>query len=148
MPLPRLALSLSWPRALSRPHEAPQRRPPTRKETPMTTYIVQFSTDAETGSCDIKADTPEEALQLARKAWEDDPDAIDWEHYCERQGLTDITIMDESEGIVLAWKDPDEILRHAAPELLEALELCEDALSGLARLDDGAPSISALHAAR
>jgi transcription initiation factor IIE alpha subunit len=33
----------------------------------------------------------------------------------------------------------------AAPDLLEALELCEDVL---ARLDDGTPSISALHAAR
>jgi hypothetical protein len=36
----------------------------------------------------------------------------------------------------------------AAPDLLEALELCEDVLAELARLDDGTPSISALHAAR
>src|ERR1700679_4257089 len=36
----------------------------------------------------------------------------------------------------------------AAPELVEALELCEDVLSELARLDDGTPSISALNAAR
>ena len=34
------------------------------------------------------------------------------------------------------------------PELLETLELCENALADLARLDDGTPSISALHAAR
>ena len=36
----------------------------------------------------------------------------------------------------------------AAPEMLEALQLCEEALSDLARLDDGTPSISALHMAR
>ena len=36
----------------------------------------------------------------------------------------------------------------AAPEMLDALILCEDALSELARLDDGTPSISALIAAR
>ena len=33
-------------------------------------------------------------------------------------------------------------------EMLKALELCEDVLSDLARLDDGTPSLSALHAAR
>lgn len=36
----------------------------------------------------------------------------------------------------------------AAPEMLAALQLCEDVLSDLARLDDGTPSISALHMAR
>jgi hypothetical protein len=36
----------------------------------------------------------------------------------------------------------------AAPEMLAALELCEDVLAKLARLDDGTPSISALDAAR
>jgi hypothetical protein len=35
-----------------------------------------------------------------------------------------------------------------APDWLEALELCEDALSDPARLDDGTPSIRALIAAR
>ena len=33
-------------------------------------------------------------------------------------------------------------------ELVAALELCVDALGDLARLDDGTPSISALHLAR
>jgi hypothetical protein len=39
-------------------------------------------------------------------------------------------------------------LMAAAPTMLEALTLCEDALSDLARSDDGTPSISALHLAR
>jgi len=38
--------------------------------------------------------------------------------------------------------------RDAAPEMFKALELCVDALDELARLDDGTPSISALHLAR
>ncbi len=32
--------------------------------------------------------------------------------------------------------------------MLEALELCEEVLAELARVDDGTPSISALNAAR
>jgi hypothetical protein len=36
----------------------------------------------------------------------------------------------------------------AAPKMLEALHLCEDVLSDLARLDDGTPSISALNMTR
>lgn len=35
-----------------------------------------------------------------------------------------------------------------APEMFDALELCEDALSDLSRLDDGTCSTSALFAAR
>jgi hypothetical protein len=101
----------------------------------MTTYIVKFSTEAEHGSCDIDADTPQQALQLARKALENDPDAIDWEHYCGRQGLTDITILDESEGVLLEWNDPDESVRRAAPELLEALQQAVTALNTAPRFN-------------
>jgi len=36
----------------------------------------------------------------------------------------------------------------AAPEMFDALALCEEVLSGFARLDDGTPSVSALHMAR
>lgn len=36
----------------------------------------------------------------------------------------------------------------AAQEMLEALRLCEEVLCDLARLDDGTPSVSALHMAR
>jgi hypothetical protein len=35
-----------------------------------------------------------------------------------------------------------------APDMLEALEVCEDLLSNLARLDDGTPSVRALNLAR
>ena len=88
----------------------------------MTNYIITFSTEAEHGSCDIIAETPQQALELARKTWEGNPDAINWEHYCERQCLTDIVVMNESEDVLVTWKDPDESVRLAAPDLLEALE--------------------------
>jgi hypothetical protein len=39
-------------------------------------------------------------------------------------------------------------LIKAAPDMLEALELCEEVLAELARVDDGTPSISALNVAR
>jgi hypothetical protein len=39
-------------------------------------------------------------------------------------------------------------LIKAAPDMLEALELCQEVLTELARVDDGTPSISALNAAR
>ena len=39
-------------------------------------------------------------------------------------------------------------LISAATEMFDALELCEEVLSSLARLDDGTPSVSALHMAR
>jgi hypothetical protein len=44
------------------------------------------------------------------------------------------------------WQDNDAGLSH--DDLVEALELCEAVLAELARLDDGTPSVSALHAAR
>jgi hypothetical protein len=88
----------------------------------MTNYIAKLVTDAEYGQCDIKADTPEQALKLARTIWETDPDAIVWSGLDERQGLTDIAIMDEDETVLLEWQDPAESIRLAAPVLLEALE--------------------------
>ena len=36
----------------------------------------------------------------------------------------------------------------AATEMFDALQLCEEVLAWLARLDDGTPSVSALHMAR
>jgi hypothetical protein len=53
--------------------------------------------------------------------WETNPDAIDWCSYGNRQGLTDIAILDESEETLLEWTDPAESVRLAASELLEAV---------------------------
>jgi len=113
----------------------------------MTTYTANFHNDAVHGFHAIEAETPAQARQLARQLWDDNPDEMEWYSYDERQALTDIVIQDEDDAVVAEWKDPDELVRLAAPEMLEALELCVDVLSDLARLDDSTPSISALHAA-
>lgn len=55
---------------------------------------------------------------------------------------------DEGRRATRAQQRANARLISAAPEMFEALELCEDVLSELARLDDGTPSISALHMAR
>jgi len=55
----------------------------------------------------------------------------------------------DDEGDTLAEQSrANAALLVAAPELLEALELCVDVLGELARLDDGTPSVSALNMAR
>jgi hypothetical protein len=44
--------------------------------------------------------------------------------------------------------EKDRLLCEAARDLLDAVELCEEVLSDLSRLDDGTPSVSALNMAR
>jgi hypothetical protein len=58
--------------------------------------------------------------------------------------------IDETLGFTVCVVDDEETARLfcAAPQLRDTLELCEDVLSDLARLDDGTPSISALNLAR
>jgi len=51
------------------------------------------------------------------------------------------------------YETPEEVTANArliaaAPQMFDALELCEDVLAELARLDDGTPSVSALNMTR
>ena len=59
-----------------------------------------------------------------------------------------ITIRDKSCNDLAEWQSDNLRLEKAAPDMLEALELCEEVLSDLARSDDGTPSVSALNMAR
>lgn len=111
----------------------------------MPTYTAEFHTDAEWALLDIQAATPAKALKKARAI---DPATLDFEPYGDRQPVNYITIRDQDGNDRAEWQADDLRLELAAADLLEALELCEDVLADLARLDDGTPSISALNLAR
>ncbi len=58
--------------------------------------------------------------------------------------------IDDPHGFTICVVDDEDTARlfAAAPKMLDALVLCEDVLSELARLDDCTPSVSALQRTR
>jgi hypothetical protein len=89
----------------------------------MPNYTANFRTEAAIASHEIKARTPEQALQRARKIWETNPDQLVFESYDASQPVVEeIEIESDEEGTELAvWRSDDLRLRQAAPELLYAL---------------------------
>jgi hypothetical protein len=96
----------------------------TESSTAATTpYMATFNTPAGTATEIFHANSPEEALQLARKYADDgsltdmdiDPPA---ETYCVRE----ITITDEHGQQHALWQEDEYRVQLAAPELLKALE--------------------------
>src|SRR5580700_792 len=88
----------------------------------MTTYIVNFASDAEFASRDFDAETPEQALALARKLYEDDPSKLWFEPY-DGMDVNEIIVYDAGDNKVACWYDDDMRLRLAARDLLEAAEM-------------------------
>jgi hypothetical protein len=124
----------------------------------MKTYSVLFAEDVpHYGSAAIEAEDDADALERA-KAFDlsDVTTDPEWENSVSKR----IVFIEDPDGNTVFNDIPldDYDLRYggdkvrrlcdAAPALLEALELCEDVLSELARSDDGTPSISALQLAR
>jgi hypothetical protein len=88
----------------------------------MTTYTAYFRTDGEYATYEFKADTPEQALALARQLYDDDPLELMFEPYDGNMPVNEIEISGP-EGIRLAlWRDDDLWLSLAARDMLEALE--------------------------
>jgi hypothetical protein len=128
------------------------------KEAPVKTYSVLFAEDVpHYGIAEIHAEDDAAALDAA-KAYDlsDVTNDPEWENSaCKR-----IVYIEDAEGKIIFCDVPlddyvlscggekERRLRDAAPELLDALRLCEEVLTDLARLDDGTPSISALTMAR
>jgi hypothetical protein len=108
----------------------------------MTTYTVNFASDAEFASHDFDAETPEQALALARKLYEDDPSELWFEPY-DDMDVNEILVYDADGNELTAWYDDDLRLRLAASDLLEAAELV------VARWSEGdlAEAVRALNAA-
>jgi hypothetical protein len=114
----------------------------------MKTYLATFYTDADYAERLIRANSPEQALTRARGLASDPNWVPDYQSYDGPGDINHIEIRSPDMTTVAEWQDDDLRLRLAASDMLEALELCEDALSTLARLDDGTPSISALNLTR
>ena len=114
----------------------------------MTTYTAYFRTDADWASKTFTAKTPEEALAKARAFHDARDGELSFQEYDGGSPLNEIEITGPEGDELAVWRYDDLWLRLASREMLEALELCEEVLAELARLDDGTPSISALHLAR
>jgi hypothetical protein len=92
----------------------------------MITYIAYFYTDANYASEEIEADTPEQALALAREMNERD-EVEHFHHYDEGPPVNHIEILDADRNELGHWRDDDLLLRMAGPELLDILKEQTDA---------------------
>jgi hypothetical protein len=90
----------------------------------MKTYTAHFRTDAEFATYDFEADTPEQALTLARQFYDDDPLDLMFESYNGGMPVNEIAIEDAHDNELAVWQDDDLRLRLAAQDLLDAVEFC------------------------
>jgi hypothetical protein len=88
----------------------------------MNTYTVHFASDAEIASHDFDAETPEQALALARKLYENDPSELWFETY-DSMDVNEIIVYGAGGNQLAVWHDDDMRLRLAARDLLDAAEL-------------------------
>jgi hypothetical protein len=88
----------------------------------MTKFTVYFRSDSETASEEFDADTPQQALALARKAYEDDPSSLWFEPYDGAGPVNEIAVCGSDDDELVVWQDDDLRLRLAASDLLEAAE--------------------------
>jgi hypothetical protein len=90
----------------------------------MKTYTAYFRTDAEVATRDFEAETPAQALALARRFCDDDPSDLTFESYDDGCNPVDeIVIYDADENELAAWLDNPLRLRLGASGLLAAAEL-------------------------
>ena len=90
----------------------------------MTTrnYRAEFFTAADYAFRDFEAETPEQALQLARRFYDEDIGELDFRSYDDNAGLDQIQIWDRERGALATWESDDYRLRKAAHELRAALQ--------------------------
>jgi hypothetical protein len=100
----------------------------------MTIYRAEFFTAADYAVRTFAAATPEEALQLARRFYDEDLGELDFRSYDDNAGLDQIQIWDKERGTLASWESDDYRLRKAAPELLTALIKSEQRIDQLCDL--------------
>jgi hypothetical protein len=93
----------------------------------MTTYPVYLRSDIAWTRKDIDADTPEQAVELARQLAAEDPGSLELDFYelCDCP-INEIETIDEHGNELAVWYDDDMHSRLAARDLLEALEAMID----------------------
>jgi hypothetical protein len=99
-----------------------QPKPKKQGDTMTKTYRAEFFTAADYASRDFEAETPEQALHLARVFYDDDIGELDFRSYDDNSGLDQIQIWDPKAGTIATWESDDFRLRNAAPDLQKALE--------------------------
>ena len=113
----------------------------------MPTYTANFRTDAEFDVKEFEADTPAQALQMARELVERDPEAFAFETYDMLMPIDEIEISGPEGGELAVWLSDDLRLRLAARDLLQALEaiasMQKDGEDGFDLSNDAA--VDALH---
>jgi hypothetical protein len=89
----------------------------------MTTYDVYFRSDLQWGKRKIVADTAAQALEIACRLADEDPDSLILHYYeaCDCP-INDIEVCDDEHDQLAVWYSNDMRLRLAAPDLLGALE--------------------------
>jgi hypothetical protein len=89
----------------------------------MTTFNVYFRSDQQWGMREITADTPGQALELARSLADGRAGDLDLDSYeaCDCP-INEIEVCDDEHNSLATWFDDDMRLRLAARELLEAAE--------------------------
>jgi hypothetical protein len=93
----------------------------------MTTYTAKFRTDANWAEETLKADTPEQALELARAFHEGHISDLMFESYDGGNPVNEIEITSPESDALAVWRDDDLRLRLAASDLYDALEAQSDA---------------------
>jgi hypothetical protein len=113
-------------------------QPKPEKETKtMTQYNAHYRTDAEYALYHFEADSPEQALQLAREFYEHNSHALQFDPYDGGfMPLDEVEISSHTEDQLAVWQSDAMRLRLAAPELLAALEYCERVLRDHEQYDD------------
>jgi hypothetical protein len=86
-------------------------------------FMAYFRTTAGPAEDIFVADTPEQALELARKAFTEDPGKFGFSPAdCGYLRLQEIRIVNEHAKELLEWMTDEYRLQIAAPQLLKALE--------------------------
>ncbi len=99
----------------------------------MTTYEALFQTDGGYAIREFEADTPEQALALARQLCEADPSELTFQPYDDAMPVNAIEVCGP-EGVGFAqWRDEEVWLQLAARDLLAALKRAVTALNTVPR---------------